>query len=379
VTLFRRAASNAVERRAITSLQSLSPHANQNSVPTNWDGMLNASGVPVTDHTALKLSVFYACVQILSDDVASLPWDSYRKRGGLRVEVDPQPSLLLEPYPGLTDVESKQQMMVSLCIRGNFYGHVQERDALDYPTAIEPLHPDQVMVDRDPDTFAKRVRINGQRIDARDLFHVRRFSLPGSDVGLSPVRNHAQTLGLALAAEEFGAKWFRDGAAPSSALETDAQLTDDQVRRVQQTWISSHGGRRRPAVLTGGFKWRPITFTPEESQFLETRKFQVEEVARAFRIPLYMLQSIEKQTSWGTGVEQQGISYVTHTLRPWLVHIEAAISRCLPRGQFMRFNVSGLLRGDIKSRYEAYRTAVEGGWMNRDEVRALADRNSTAA
>jgi HK97 family phage portal protein len=197
--------------------------------------------------------------------------------------------------------------------------------------------------------------------------------MPGNDYGLSPVQVFAQSIGLALAAEQYGSKWFRDGASPSSVLETDASLDDDQVKRVQRNWITSHGGKRLPAVLSGGFKWKPITITPEESQFLETRGFQVAEIARMFGVPPHMVGDVERSTSWGTGIEQQNIAFVTHTLLPWLTRIEQAFNRITPNGQFVKFNVNALLRGDLKSRYEAYQLALDSGFANPDEVRALEE------
>jgi HK97 family phage portal protein len=197
--------------------------------------------------------------------------------------------------------------------------------------------------------------------------------MPGSDVGLSPVSMARHSLGLGLAAQEYGAKWFRDGASPSSVLETDQSMNTEQVRTVQQTWIASHGGRRRPAVLSGGFKWKPVQITPEESQFLQTRQHQGLEVAQMMGVPPHMIGIVDKTTSWGTGIEQQSIGFVTYTLRPWLTRIEAALTDVLPRGQFVKFAVDGLLRGDQKSRYEAYQNAIDSGWRNPDEVRALED------
>jgi HK97 family phage portal protein len=341
--------------------------------PNGWGG--SASGVSVTDYSALGLTAFYACVRLLADSIASLPWDAYRKGDGeqVRREVSPAPSLLKAPAPDLTAFDWKHMMMVSLVMRGNFYGHVIGRDALEYPTDIVPLHPDAVRIERDPQTLERRAFIGTGPVPLRDLFHIRAFSLPGSDVGLSPVQMARHSLGLGLAAQEYGAKWFRDGASPSSVIETDAELDDDQVQRVQRSWISSHGGRRRPAVLSGGFKWKPITITPEESQFLQTREHQGIEVAQMMGVPPHMIGIVDRSTSWGTGIEQQSIGYVTYTLRPWLTRIEAAMTDVLPRGQFLKFNVDALLRGDQKSRYEAYRTAIESGWSNPDEVRALED------
>ncbi len=156
-------------------------------------------------------------------------------------------------------------------------------------------------------------------------------------------------------------------------LTTEKSLEDAEVRRVQQQWIQSHGGRRRPAVLTGGFDWKPITITPDESQFIETRKMQVTEIARIFGIPPHMIGDVEKSTSWGTGIEQQSIGFVTYTLRPWLTRIESALNRVTPAGQFVKFNVDGLLRGDTKSRHESYRLGLDGGYYSPNEVRAWED------
>lgn len=345
-------------------------------VPSNSENWGSASGVAVTDRTALGLTAFYACVRLLADSIASLPWDAYRKSAGdtVRREVTPAPSLLSRPSPGMTGFDWKHMAMVSLLMRGNFYGHITQRDSLEYPTAILPLHPDAVRIERDPETLEKRIWIGNSRESIENLFHIRAFTLPGSDVGLSPIAMARHSLGLGLAAQEYGAKWFRDGASPSSVLETDADLDDEQLIRTQRSWISSHGGRRRPAVLSGGLRWKPVQITPEESQFLQTRQQQGLEAAQMMGVPPHMIGIVDKSTSWGTGIEQQSIGYVTYTLRSWMTRFEAAMSDALPRGQFVKFNVDGLLRGDIKSRYEAYRTAIEGGWQNPDEVRALEDQ-----
>jgi HK97 family phage portal protein len=345
------------------------------SVPNNGDQYgPGATGISVNDRTALGVVAYNSGVQLLADSVAGLPWDQYRKRDGRRVEVDPVPSLLAEPSPTMSVFDWKHMCMVSLLMRGNFYGQIAARDTLGYPTIIEPMHPDAVRIDRDPDTWEKRVYINGKRILTEDLFHIPAFRLPGQDVGLSPIGMARHSLGLSLAANDYGSKWFRDGASPSSVLETDQDMTPDQVKRVQRTWIASHAGRRHPAVLSGGFKWKPITITPEESQFLQTREHQAVEACQMLRVPPHMLSIVSKSTSWGTGIEQQSIGYVTYTLKPWLDRIEGYLNRVSPRGQFTKFKVEGLLRGDINARYGAYRTAIDSGFMNVDEARELEDR-----
>ena len=186
---------------------------------------------------------------------------------------------------------------------------------------------------------------------------------------MSPIRQAAVAIGMGLEAENYGYRYFRDSAQPSSVLETDQQLDDAAIRQQQQNWISSHGGRRRPAVLSGGFKWRPISISPEESQFLETRRYQKGEIAMMYGIPPHMIGDTEKSTSWGTGIEQQSIGFAIYTLRPWLSCVENAMGQLLPRGQFVRFDTSALLRGDLKARYDAYRVARETGWMSVNEIR----------
>jgi HK97 family phage portal protein len=193
-------------------------------------------------------------------------------------------------------------------------------------------------------------------------------------MGLSPIEQARQGIGLSLAAERYGARFFGDSANPSAVLETDANLTDDAARRTVESWVSSHGGRRHPALMSGGLKYRPISITPEESQFLETRGYQRGEIAMLYGIPPHMIGDTEKSTSWGSGIEQQSIGFVQFTLLAWLRPIEAAYSKyLLPRGQSMRFNVSGLLRGDTAQRYTAYTQARNAGWLNVDEIRALED------
>ena len=345
--------------------------------PPSQTGLVH-SGEPVTERSALSLVAYYAAVRLLADTVASLPWDAFRSRGGRQVELDPAPALLRDPYQMLTAYEWKHQMMVSLAMRGNFYGLIVERDWLEFPTQIQPLHPDWVL--REYERRGGRptgnviTRVLGEPVPERDLFHVRGFTPPGSPDGLSPIELARHSIGLGLATQRYGSSWFRDGAAPSGQLITDQELNQEQITRNQEQWVATHGGRRLPAVMTGGMKYEPISITPEESQFLQTRDFTIKEMAMLVGVPPHMIGDVERSTSWGTGIEQQSIGFVTYNLRSWLTSVEAAMSKwLLPRGQHVRFNVDALLRGDLKSRYEAYRVALEAGFKNPDEIRALED------
>ena len=267
-------------------------------IPSNGATGASRRGLRSPTQTALNLTAFYACVRLLADSIASLPWDAYRKSGDVRREVPS--SLLTAPNSGMTAFDWKHQLMVSLVMRGNFYGLVTQRDGLEYPTQIVPMHPDSVRIDRDPNTLEKRVWVGNDRYPLSDPFHIPAFRLPGSDVGLSPVAMARHSLGLGLAAQEYGAKWFGDGATPSSVLQTDSTLSREEARAVQQRWIASHGGRRLPAVLSGGLAWKPIQISPEESQFLQTRQHQGLEVAQMMGVPPHMIGIVDRSTSWGT-------------------------------------------------------------------------------
>ncbi|MFI5783506.1 phage portal protein [Nocardia sp. NPDC051570] len=357
-----------MEQRALTD----------SAIPPNWVGA-SESGVAVSERTALQHLTVYACVRILADAVASLPLDAYRRRGPTRQEVPSPPAWVTRPDRRWTRFEWLWQLVASLALRGNAYLYVMSREPVTgYPTGLVPLHPDDVVVHGVdargiPTGAVLSYMVCGTPVDAAEIVHLRRFVLPGSVIGISPIEQARQGIGLGLAAERFGARWFGESANPSSVLETDQALSGDAATHLQKQWISSHGGRRHPAVLSGGVKWRPISITPEESQFLETRKFQRGEIAMLFGIPPHMIGDTERSTSWGAGIEAQGIGFVTYSLRPWLACIEDALSDLTPRGQFVRFNVGGLLRGDQKARYDAYASARTAGWMSVNEIRALED------
>jgi HK97 family phage portal protein len=347
------------------------------SIPSNFGSPL-LSGEHISERTAVQSVAVYACVKLLADTVGSLPLDAYRRRDGGVVAVEPQPSLIRRPSLEMTNIDFFQQVVTSLALRGNSYNVVTSRDSLEYATGLEPIHPDDVQVEKDPETGRVVYRVDGHRIPRADMLHIPRLRVPGSAEGLSPIRAAAESIGLDIAAKKYGAKWFGESADPSAVLESDAELTQEQADRNMEAWIDTHGGKRHPAMLSGGLKYKRISITPEESQFLETRRFQTGEIARLFGVPPHMIGDTERSTSWGSGIEQQSIGFVRYNLRPWLAVIEQALTDLLPRGQFVRFNIEGLLRGDTKSRYDAYVAARNAGWLNVNEIRELEDRPPVA-
>lgn len=343
-------------------------------IPSNGEQFGSGAGEYVTDRSALQLIAVQACVGLLADNVASLPIHAYRRGpDGLRVRLDPQPSLVVNPFADADYFEGMFALMTPLAMRGEALNVIESRDVLERPTSFVTVHPDDWSVSKDRSSGKVTYKVGSEEIPTGDVFHIRRFRLPGALHGLSPIGAASLGIGLGLAAERYGARYFADAQDPRATLETDQDLSDEQVRVTQANWSQTHGGRRVPAVLSGGFKYKPISIPPNESQFLETRKFQRSEIAMLFRVPPHMIGDTERSTSWGTGIEQQSIGFVRWTLRPWLTCIEDALTSLLPRGQFVKFNVDALLRGDTKSEAESFVMARNGGWMNVNEIRALKD------
>ena len=325
-------------------------------------------------HRAMANLTVFACVRLLADTIATLPWKAYRRdSNGVPKELSVQPKLLTEPYPTFDLFSWKWMVVASMALRGNSFHYVAERDRQGYPTSLLPLHPDVVHLERRPDIlmwFDPVYRILGERIPTEDMVHIRRYTMPGDGLGLSPIRQAAVAIGMGLSAEEYGYRYFKDSANPSGVLATDQDLGEEAVQRVQKNWIASHGGRRLPAVLTNGFNWQSLSISPEESQFLETRQFQRSEICMMYGVPPILIGDTKETTAWGTGVEQITLGAVTYTFSAWTACIESELSAMLPRGQFVRFDYNALLRGDTESRFNAHKAAITGTFKTINEVRA---------
>lgn len=362
--------------RAISPAPEVRALASSAAIPSNSEGFGADAGVWVNDRTALQHMAVLACVRLLADAVSGLPQDVVQPQGAVRMPV-PAPRVIREPNPDWPLFDHMWQVMASLALRGNAYERVVERDRQERPSALVPVHPDSVQPIVEDMGGWKRIvkyRIDGHEYHPSDILHTRRMPLPGHVLGLSPIEQARQGIGIGLAAERYGARWFGQSADPSSVLQSDSNMTAEQVQDTQRTWIASHGGRRFPAVLSGGLKYQRISITPDESQFLETKQASRGEIAMMYGIPPHMIGDTDKSTSWGAGIEAQGRGFVTFTLGPWLRCVEFARTRfLLPQGQDLKFNVSALLRGDTLARYTAYTQARNAGWLNVDEIRALED------
>ena len=346
------------------------------------------SGKMVTERSAMQMTAVYSCVRILSEAVAGLPLNVYRYNdsGGKEKAIDHPLYQLLhdEPNPEMSSFIFRETLMTHLLLWGNAYAQII-RNGKGEVVALYPLMPNKMTVDRDEhgQLYYRYTRSSDEAptlpdstvvLGPRDVLHIPGLGFDGL-VGYSPIAMAKNAIGLAIATEEYGAKFFANGAAPSGVLEHPGTIKDPS--KVREAWQSQFGGSQnsgKVAVLEEGMKYTPISISPEQAQFLETRKFQINEIARIFRVPPHMVGDLEKSSF--SNIEQQSLEFVKYTLDPWVVRWEQAISRALfstdeKKRYFVKFNLEGLLRGDYQSRMEGYATARQNGWMSANDIREL--------
>ena len=346
------------------------------------------SGKAVTERSAMQMTAVYSCVRILAEAVAGLPLNLYRYTGdgGKEKAIDHPLYLLLhdEPNPEMSSFVFRETLMTHLLLWGNAYAQVI-RNGKGEVVALYPLMPNKMTVDRDErgQLYYSYQRGNDEAVRSKDQTVILRppdvLHIPGLGfdglVGYSPIAMAKNAIGMAIACEEYGAKFFANGAAPGGVLEHPGTIKDPQ--RVRESWQSTFGGSgnaNKIAVLEEGMKYTPIGISPEQAQFLETRKFQINEIARIFRVPPHMVGDLEKSSF--SNIEQQSLEFVKYTLDPWVVRWEQSLTRSLlstdeKKRFFVKFTLEGLLRGDYASRMSGYATARQNGWMSANDIREL--------
>lgn len=345
-----------------------------------------SSGVNVTHSNALQMTAVYACIRVLAETVASLPLITYKRRpdGGKDRASSFYLYSLLHDQPNelMTSFEYREAAMVHLTSWGNHYAEM-DIDPRGRLAGLWPLNPAKMeKVERTDNTLTYHYRLpNGkmERLPGWKVWHVR--GLGDGLMGLSPIALFRQAIGLGMAAERFGGAFFGNGASVGGVLQTPGVLSDTAYKRLKESWDDAHSGldkAMRTAILEEGTTYERVGIPPEDAQFLETRKFQVNEIARIYRVPPHMIGDLDRATF--SNVEQQSIDFVVHVIRPWLVRLEQAISSRLMTASertryFSEFLVDGLLRGDIQSRYQAYATGRQNGWFNADDIRQLENMN----
>jgi HK97 family phage portal protein len=333
------------------------------------------AGVSVNEKNALGMPAVWRAVNLIAGTCASLPLHLYRYRDDdTRLKV--RTALLDQPHPDLTPFEVWEQVFAHLALWGNAY-LLKLRNQGGQLSELWPIHPSRVKTGRASDgTKIYQVDNNTDDPQTDDtILHIPGFGYDGI-VGLSPITIARQGIGLAMAAEEYGARLFGSGSLASGILQTDRVLDQPTADRLKARWKERVGGLDRAhevAVLDAGTKFQQLSIPPEDAQFIESRRFQISEVARMYGVPPHMLMDTEKSTSWGTGIEQQNIAFVVYTLRPWLTRVEQRVSSLYPRPQFVRFSVEGLLRGDTQQRAAFYKQMWDVGAFSTNDIRRYED------
>jgi HK97 family phage portal protein len=339
---------------------------------------LNPSGVNINSKTAFEVVAFWSAVSLISDTIATLPVDSYIRQDGNRRPYRPRPAWVDQPDVDMTRQAHYQQVLVSLLVSGNSYTRIFRNASGDVVNLVA-LDPDTVTVRRS--AIGRKIFLienEAEALTSDDIIHITDLITPGSLVGLSRVERLKEAIGLSSAMQSFASRFFGMGATTQGIIEYPGNLTPDQAKQLRDGFDSAHRGFRRAhktGVLSGGASYKQTTVPNDAAQFLESRRFSVEEIARAFNIPLSMMGVPGAQSYAST--EQNAISFVVHCLRPYIEKLEWAYSRLLPVEAFLKFNVDGLLRGDFSTRISAYSVGLQAGFMSVNDVRRLEDLSPT--
>jgi HK97 family phage portal protein len=335
----------------------------------------------VSEDAATAVPAVHACVQLIAESVASLPLAPYKRQsdGSKRLDTDhPLYGLLHDQSNAAqTAFEFREQLVAACLLTGNGYA-IKRIDSAGQVRELLPVNPSMVTVEklRNGRLRYKIATETGTKAHTQDeVLHLRYRSKDGVH-GISPLRAAATTLQANMAASEHIASFFQNMARPSGVIETDQQLTGEQNAQLRERWEEHSTGVNSGGVpiLGWGLKWKPLSLSATDAQLIETLKLTVEDIARIFRVPTFMIGVTEK-TSYNNATEMSR-ALVTHCLRPWLVRIEQAMNASLlsedgKRTHVIEHNAEGLLRGDIKTRYEAYRIGREWGWLSPNEIRSL--------
>lgn len=354
-------------------------------------GQQTATGLAVSPESSLRVSAVYAGVRLLAESISSLPVDVIRREGGRRRVVDDPVGQLVttQPNPEMDAPELWRMVMGWMLLEGNAYLYI-ERDSNGTPVGLWPLPATSVWVWRDLD---RRIYYNvhvgdvehaappvpvSARLGPEDVLHYRAF---GTGLyGLSPIRQIREAVGTSLAAQQYMGRFYQNDARPGGVVKVPENLNDTQYERLEKAWKAQHEGLKRShlmAILEGGATWETVGLNPGDAAFIETQKWEVTEIARALGVPPHLIGDVERSTSWGSGIAEQGIGFVTYTLTPWITRLEWVTRRGLltPVDGRLRpkWRVEGLQRGDAQARYNAYAVGRNWGWLSANDVRQLED------
>ena len=344
--------------------------------PASWmfDGSASKTGIAITEDSAMRLSAVFGAVRVISETIASLPWMVKQDfEGNTRnAAAHPINQLIHSPNGIMTDFNFRETCQAHLCLHGNAFIAIKRNEA-GQPIKLIPVHPDRVQVKVYKDEKFYTIDDGKETFDDTEMIHIVGLSFDGI-VGKSVIEAARESIGLGLAADQFGGSFFGNGANVSAVLTHPGRLSDEAYKRLMASWQRRYSGldnAHKTAILEEGMNLTKVSISPSESQFLETRQFGVVDIARFFRIPLAYLGSLEN-SSTRANIEEQGIQFQRNTILPWVKRWEAEFNRKLfPNGNdyYIRFNMDGLLRGDISSRYSSYATARQWGWLSVNDIR----------
>ena len=351
-----------------------------------------SAGHAVNERSAMQVTAVYACVRILAEAIAGLPLGVYRyTETGSKEKVLDHPLYALlhdEPNPEMTSFIFRETMMSHLLLWGNAYAQII-RDGRGQVLGLYPLLPSKMDVSRadngelvytysrSMDEYGSKKRTEQIELRREDVLHIPGLSFDGL-IGYSPIAMAKNAIGMALATEDYGATFFANGATPGGVLEHPGVVKDPA--HLRESWHAQFSGKNshNVAVLEEGMTFHQMSIPPEEAQFLETRKFQIDEIARIFRVPPHMVGDLEKSSF--SNIEQQSLEFVKYTLDPWVIRWEQAMHQALllpdeKPALFFKFNVDGLLRGDYQSRMNGYAVGRQNGWLSANDIRELENMN----
>jgi HK97 family phage portal protein len=343
-------------------------------------GFISAAAYGGGVDSALRNAATWACIDVLSDAISRTPLDAIRGTGASRQPVTPQPALLVNPSGVVQRDVWRSQLAYSLLTDGNGFGRIMDLGRFVYPNRIELLNPMQVS-ERQVVDGVPQVRIDQDKPERLwphgDIWHIPGRMVPaGSPFGLSPIEYASKVIGTSLAAEDFSFRFFEGGGGATMGIFSDVELDADQAAAIKAAWRRSvEGGSREPIVWGSGLRPEKLTLDPNETQFIDLMRFEVEQVCRFWHVPPSMVfAAISGQNVTYTNITDADLQYLKHSLDGYLVRIEMALSDLLPKPQIVRANRNAVLRSDAKSRFDVYAIAVPLGLMSRNEVRALEDQ-----
>jgi HK97 family phage portal protein len=334
-------------------------------------GLYNYTGEKVNELSALGISPVLSAISLIADSISILPIKTIRYDGDKKVFTE-KPKIFDKPNVNQTIFEVIHQIITSLLMHGNSFILI-DKDRQGRPIAMTPIHTDRVVVEMSNGikTYTIGTKTSKRVLTDDNILHLKWFSYPGNLIGVSPLRANGNMYGLAIAMERHIAQFYGQGGTPSSILETDRDLTSEQAKFLQENWTTNHNRNRKPAVLTGGLKWKSISAGAGD-ELIQAREQIVNEVARIFRVPAHLINSKDGSNVY-SNIESNGLAFIRHTLLPYIRRIEDALTTLLPGKQIVKLDTEEYARGDLFSRVRTYQVAISSGLMTPNEARNRLD------